>query len=107
MKIIQGSNSAIIVSFDRDISSSSKVEAGLYHPLPYGKSKKLKEWHKEDITFYEENATIELPLTQSESISFPIGTCLLEIKALDSNGSVTLWNPIVGIVEERNNDTEM
>lgn len=107
MKIIQGSNSAIVVSFDCDISTASKVEAGLYHPLPHGKSEKLKEWHKEDITFYEETATIELPLTQAETLSFPTGACSLEIKALDSDEKVTLWNPIVGTIEERNNDAEM
>ncbi len=107
MKIIQGSNCAIVVSFDRDISSCAKVEAGLYHPLPHGESKKLKEWHKEGITFYEETATIELPVTQSETISFPTGSCCLEIKALDSDGKTVLWNPIVGTIEARNNSTEM
>ena len=106
MKIIQGSNNPIVVNFDRDISQCSKVEVGLYHPKPHTEQT-LKEWHKDDITFYENEAYIELPLTQKETMAFPIGRVSLEIKALDTDGQVVTFDVLVGSVESRSNEVEM
>lgn len=106
MVIIQGSNNPIVVNFDRDISQCPSVEVGLYLPKAHGYLT-LKEWHKADISFNENEAYIELPLSQEETLSFPSGKISLEIKALDSDNSVVVFDTILGRVEERNNEVVM
>lgn len=107
MNITQGSNSAIVVKFDVAISDYQKVECGLYHTVPNGNVTTLKEWTKSDITFDDTTATMELPITQAESIEFTKGSCVLEIKGLDSDGETMMFDPIYGVVDERHNKKEM
>ena len=86
--IIQGSNQPIVITFDDDINENAQD----LKVLLYTTSGELKSWEKADLTIAGNSAVAAL--TQEETLSFPVGSCYIEIKWLDSKG-ITQFNKVV------------
>lgn len=80
--IIQGQNNPIVVEFDEAIETD-EIHARLTNQAD---GKELKHWEDETVTVSGNRVT--LPLTQEETIGFPAGSAVLEIKFMDNDGIV-------------------
>lgn len=64
----------------------------------------IKEWTNDDMTFHENY--IDLPLTQKETASFPIGTAKLELKWVNAAGKVDFGDAVSVNIVARNDRSE-
>lgn len=80
--IIQGQNNPIVVEFDETIETN-EIHAKL---TSQADGQQLKHWDDSEITIEAEH--VILPLTQQETIGFPAGAAILEIKFMNEDGVV-------------------
>ena len=85
VEIIQGSNSPIVLEFEDNMSTASKIECSLNNG-----DTELKHWSIDDVVV-EENL-ISLPLYESETMNFESGTAYLDAKILDVDGVIIFYN---------------
>lgn len=103
MSIIQGSNKPIVIVLDENISSATDIVVSVSY-LANGKC--LKHWHKANVTFgtvvveEETKYTITCPLTQQDTLAFPHGDVVIDLKWL-TNGSIEFNGRIFDKVEKR------
>lgn len=88
--IIQGSNAPIILCFEEEFERVSDISVALIkdNRLNGRPNIVVHRWGLEDIELHEDERTAICPLTQEETLSFPEGKALLEVKWLDSDGDV-------------------
>lgn len=98
--IIQGSNQPITISFDEDMSLQSDIEIALFSG-----STELKHWSKEDLTIDED--VIQAPLTQEETMDFPAGSAILEVKWYDTDSMTQHTDPFRVWISGRKDHTIM
>lgn len=93
MSIIQGTNNPLSVLLEYDYASEISASTD-FHAILYKGSKTLKQWDKEDISVVD--MTVYLPLNQNETMTFPKGMAVLEMKWLDGNG-VTKFSDLTDV----------
>ena len=99
--IIQGTNNPLIFTFPEEMKSIKDIEICLY-----SENIELKHWTLTDIVFKDEY-TIEAPLTQEESVLFPVGKCTIEIKYMDKTGYTVFAKTINNAIVHRFDHTIM
>lgn len=83
--INQGGNTPITFNLSAPLQAT-KLEASLYHPaIP-----EIKHWSISDVLIT--NDSIVLPISEDESLDFPVGNCKLSVKALDYNDIIVFYN---------------
>lgn len=87
VEIIQGSNIPIVLEFENDMATASKIEASLNNG-----DAELKHWSIDDVEI--EDNLISLPLYESETMDFEGGTVRLEVKILDADDIIIFYNEI-------------
>ena len=100
MAIIQGSNTPITLVFSRDMSDIKNFNASLWRG-----SSKLKQWGIEDVNIIQN--TIELPLTEKDTLSFIPGRAIIEAKWLPNLGDIELAKEASIIIDARKDKTEV
>lgn len=98
--IIQGTNNPIIFIFPKVISDIKDIEISLYTA-----KKELKHWTLTDVTI--EGKTIQAPLTQEETVTFPIGQCFIEVKWINENGKTEFAGILENEIISRKDHTIM
>jgi len=100
MPILQGSNSPIVVTFDRDISELPAIVITLWT----NNGDLIKKWETGDLEIHGVSAVC--PVTEEETAKFPGNKALtLEAKGLDEDGYVIFWSEdrvLVGARFDRN-----
>lgn len=81
MAITQGTNIPITIYFRSGIPDFEYLEVNLS-----ASGETLKHWSKEDLVFNEN--LISAPIEQSESVAWPKGPCLIEMKGLVDGSTV-------------------
>lgn len=100
--IIQGTNAPIVFTFAETMADILDIEISLYH----AESKaEIKHWTLQDVDI--QSNIISAPLTQEETINFPAGKCILEIKWMDTNGRTNFAKNIQNVIVERYDKTVM
>lgn len=84
--IIQGSNNPITLTFSEDIADIPTLVATLWA----GSGQMIKRWNKADMGIDGETAT--LPLTEEETAQLGGGSIALDVKGVDSGGSIVFWD---------------
>lgn len=95
--IIQGSNSPILIKFNKNIENITDISV-----LIIFSDNSKKRWEKENIILRENMAIIEL--TQQETIEFPPGNIYIEIKWCDDS-LIYMAKIVKDYVEERDDKT--
>lgn len=80
--IIQGSNLPIVFNIIDEIDINS-IRITLWHC-----KSKLKTWEKDDVDINLDDKILLVPLTQKETLRFPVGDAYIEAKWIDSEGIV-------------------
>lgn len=88
--IIQGTNVPIEIVFDRSVAEIPVLVASAWA----ADGTMLQKWEKSDMDVAEDGVTVQLPLTEEETASWPKKTCGLEVKGLDENGSTIFWDKV-------------
>ena len=91
--IIQGDNKPIVLEFDESLSNVEQFSAILY-----GSATVLKKWNLEDISISDN--TMELPITQEETMKISSQLVSLEIKMV-ANGDIEFFETITLKVKSR------
>ena len=91
--IIQGDNKPIVLEFDESLSNVEQFSAILY-----GSATVLKKWDLEDISISDN--TMELPITQEETMKISSQLVSLEIKMV-ANGDIEFFETITLKVKSR------
>ena len=80
--IIQGSNNPITVTFQdiNDVPGSS-MSISLRNEIA-----ELAHWSYDNLEVSEDGLTLSAPITQEQSMAWPQGPCVIEIKWLEVNG---------------------
>ena len=101
--IIQGSNLPIVITFDEDMSSLVDWSMSLFMEDKRTKEQTLlHHWGLHDITI--DGVTISAPLTEEETMSFPVGVATLEIKWLTQD-EIIFHSDVIRIRIAGRNDT--
>lgn len=80
--IVQGSNEPLYIEFiDVNDLPADDISISLRNEI-----EELKHWGKEDVT--KDELTYTAPISQEESIDWPVGPCVIEIKYLDNFGNI-------------------
>ena len=88
-KILQGSNDALVITFDQDVSGLADISVSLWAERT---GSPLKAWRKENVTIDAQDGTrVTCPLLEAESAAFPAGDITLEAKGLTIAGQVLFW----------------
>ena len=95
MYIAQGSNAPITMTFPESVADAADIHAGLYRT----DGTQVMHWTKTDMTISGAEASI--PLTQQETVALAIGPAVFEVKVLDSDGDVILYEQIPTTILER------
>lgn len=98
--IIQGTNCPIIFTFSESMENILDIEISLH-----SKTEEYKHWTLSDVTI--SGNTVTAPIKQSESIDFPVGPVLIEVKWMDANGKTNFSKEINNIIVERHDKTIM
>lgn len=98
--IIQGSNEPVVIEF-RVEHEIKKVNVAIFDE----QDNLIKDWSfgSVDIT----NNTVVAPLTEQETMDFPVGILSLEIKWLDNDDNIWHSNVISFRCSERNDKRKM
>lgn len=97
--IIQGSNQPIILNIGKEASDISKLSC-----LLYSATSNLKHWELDDVTISEGKLT--LPLEESETLEFPSGKAILEVKWLE-DGNIEFAKKLNIQVSKRMDTTQL
>lgn len=101
--IIQGSNLPIIITFDEDMSSLVDWSMSLFMENKRTKEQTLlRHWGLHDIAI--DGATVSAPLTEEETVEFPVGVATLEMKWLTQDETI-FHSDIIRIRIAERNDT--
>ena len=84
IRLRQGSNSPIFLDFDAPVEAE-KIEVSLH-----GVNTEIKHWSRSEVTINEN--VVSLPLTEEETLEFPIGSARLSVKLLDGDGDVIFYD---------------
>ena len=101
INIYQGGNSPIILETPFELNTIKKIEVSLWI---FGT--KLKHWSTDDI-ITEDNKFVILPLSETETIGFESGTGKLEIKMLNNQNEVILFEDIAATVLGKSDKTRL
>lgn len=99
INIYQGGNSPIILETPFDLNTIEKIEASLWI---FGI--KLKHWSTDDIAT-EDNKFVILPINENETIGFKSGTGKLEIKMLNNQDEIILFDDITATILRKSDKT--
>ena len=99
LTLYRSSNAPIIFSFDTIIESTPNIEISLYSDTSYVKL--IQTWTKDDLIVKDKY--ILVPLTQSDTSSFPTGMGHIELKWLDENNFVLFTKPSSVIIKSLSN----
>ena len=84
--IIQGSNNPITLAFSEDIADIPTLVATLWA----GSGQMIKRWDKADMGI--DGEVVTLPLTEEETAQLGGGSIALDVKGVDSDGSIVFWD---------------
>ena len=84
--IIQGSNNPITLTFSEDIADIPALVATLWA----GSGQMIKRWNKSDMGI--DGETVTLPLAEEETAALSGGAIMLDVKGVDSDGSIIFWD---------------
>lgn len=101
INIYQGGNSPIILEVPFDLNTIEKVEASLWI---FGTE--LKHWSTDDITT-EDNKFVILPISENETMGFQCGTGKFEVKMLNNQDEIILFEDITATVLRKSDKTRL
>ena len=98
--IIQGSHRIIKITCEKDMEHIQDVKI-----MFYNKNRILKSYSKEDIQINRN--IVSIVLTQTDTMSFDVGTAYMEMKYLDEDGLVEVSRVKKLYVDARKDDREL
>ena len=101
INIYQGGNSPIILETPFELNSIEKIEASLWI---FGTE--LKHWSTDDI-ITGDNKFVILPMNEHETIGFKSGTGKIEIKMLNNQDEIILFEDITATVLGKSDKTRL
>ena len=84
--IIQGSNNPITLTFSEGVADIPTLVATLWE----GSGQMIKRWNKADMGI--DGEVVTLPLTEEETAALNGGSIALDVKGVDSDGSIVFWD---------------
>lgn len=88
--IIQGSNDPLVIMFDESVENFPKMLVTIWRDSAM--TKLVKKWRETDMQIAEN--MIVCPLTEQETAAFPPHQLIVEIKGLDENGTIVIYEAI-------------
>lgn len=104
--IIQGSNLPIVITFNEDMSSLVDWSMSLFMEDKRTKTHTLlHHWGLNDVII--DGAVISGPLTEEETMNFPVGVATLEMKWLTPDDTIFHSDVIRIRISERNDTNRL
>lgn len=88
--IIQGSNEPLVIQFDESVDTLDKLLVTLWADKP--SRRLIRQWRETEMQIAQ--GTVTCPLTEQETAALPNGPLTVEIKGLDANGTVVIYEAI-------------
>lgn len=82
--IIQGTNKSLTLKF-KGVSEINTISVALWSKTGINNHLLIKKWSETDIisSTDAEGLTIRCPQTEEETVKYPVGACIIEVKWLD------------------------
>lgn len=88
--VIQGSNEPLVITFDESVDALHKLLVTLWVDKP--SRRLIRQWRETEMQIAQN--TVTCPLTEQETAAFPPHQLTAEIKGLDENGTIVIYEAI-------------